>query len=264
MRLIMMHNTNAHWEAGNPPSAELAANMGALTEEMARTGAMLGGEGLRATAHGVRLNFSGGERRLRRGPYAGPGPLTAGFVVVQLKTLDEAVEWATRLGRIVGDSEIDVRPVCEPWDLGFCPRPAGLETTRFMLLYKAAGQSEASIAAAARGPAMMRLLGEMQRAGVFLAFVPMQPSGQALRLAFAGAQRSVTDGPFTEAKEVIGGYCMIEAATMDEAVEWTNRFAAVVGDVEIDIRRLYDQPQQAAPVGPAASTRPVCAPTRPM
>jgi hypothetical protein len=258
MRLIMMHNTNAHWEAGNPPDAALAANMGRLVEEMTRAGVMLSGEGLRATAHGVRLNFSGGERRLRRGPYAGPAPLSAGFVSARLKTLDEAVEWATRLGRIVGDSEIDVRPVCEPWDLGFCPRPDGLDTTRFMLVYKADGQSEATIAAAARGPAMAGLIGEMERAGVFLAFEPMQPSERALRLVFTGSEYSVTDGPFAEAKEVIGGYCMVEVATMHEAVTWSTRFAGVVGDVSIDIRRLYEQPLPSASRPEAvASTRPI-------
>lgn len=262
MRLIMMHNTNAHWEAGNPPDAALVANMGRLTEEMAGAGVMLSGEGLRATSHGVRLNFSGGGRRLRRGPHTGPGPLNAGFIIAQLKTLDEAVEWATRLGRIVGDSEIDVRPVCEPWDLGFCPRPAGLETTRFMLLYKADGQPEAAIAAAARGPAMAKLIGEMQRAGIFLAFEAMQPSEQALRLVFAGGRHSVTDGPFAEAKEVIGGYCMVEVPTMNEAVRWSTRFAGVVGDVSIDIRRLYP-PLQAEPVGGRAAN-PICTSTRPI
>jgi hypothetical protein len=268
MRLIMMHNTNAHWEAGNPPSAALVAEMGKLTEEMMQAGVMLGGEGLRQTSLGVRLNFSGGERKLRHGPYGGPGPLNAGFLVLRLQTVDEAVEWATRLGRIVGDSEIDVRPVCEPWDLGFCPPPAGLDTTRYMLVYKADGQSEAAIAAAVRGPAMARLIGEMRQAGVFLAFEPFQPSAQALRLAFAGEQRSVTDGPFSESKEVIGGYCMVEVAGMDEALRWSTRFAGVVGDVELDIRRLYDPPLHAAhPVEAVAPTRPICQPapsTRPI
>jgi hypothetical protein len=264
MRLIMMHNTDAHWEAGNLPSAALVQNMGRLVEDMSRAGVMLDSNGLRATAHGVRLNFSGGQHRLRRGPYGGPAPLNAGYLVVQLKTLDEAVEWATQLGRIVGDSEIDVRPVCEPWDLGFAPRPAGLETTRFMLLYKADGQPEASIAAAARGPAMAGLIGEMRRAGVFLAFEPMQPSEQALRLVFTGGRHSVTDGPFAESKEVIGGYCMIEAPTINDAVGWSIRFAEVVGDVSIDIRQLYAQPLPAVPeIERGTSTRPVCASTRP-
>jgi hypothetical protein len=251
MRLIMMHNTNAHWEAGELPGAGLVSNMGKLVEEMTRTGVLLDTNGLRQTSYGARLNFSGGDCRLKRGPYGGPGPLNAGFVVLRLKTLDEAVEWATRLGRIVGDSEIDVRPVCEPWDLGLCPRPVGLETIRYMLVYKPEGQSEETIGAAARGAAMAGLIKEMRRADVFLAFEPMQPSGQALRLVFAGGERGVTDGPFTESKEVIGGYCMIEVAGMDEAVRWSTRFAGVVGDVSIDIRRLYPAAE------PGGSTRPI-------
>lgn len=259
MRLIMMHDTDARWEAGQIPGETMIANMGRLIDQMTRAGVLLGSNGLRATSFGVRLHFSGGEASLRHGPYAGPGPLNAGFAVVQVKTLEQAVEWATRLGRVVGDSEIDVRPVCEPWDLQMCPRPAGLETTRFMLLYKPRAQSEASITAAARSPAMAGLIGAMEQAGVFLAFEPLQPSEQALRLVFAGGRHSVTDGPFTESKEVIGGYCMVEVPTMNEAVGWSTRFAEVVGDVHIDIRRLYPQPLPAAAAAErgVSSTRPL-------
>lgn len=253
MRLIMMHETDADSEADRTPSAEQFADMDRLFEAMAQAGVIFEGNGLRSTAHGVRLNVRGGERSLRQGPYTGPGRLPAGMLLAQLKSLDEAVEWATRLGRIVGDSEIDVRPVLEPWDWGLdiCPRPPGLETTRYMLLYKADGQSEAAIAAAARGPAMGRLLGEMRQTGVLLAFEPLQPSGQALRLVFSGGQPHITDGPFAEAKEVIAGYGMFELASMDEAVSWATRFAGVVGDVSIDIRRLYPAAE------PGGSTRPI-------
>ena len=254
MRLIMMHETDARWEANQIPSAELFANMGRLQEAVQQSGVGLGGEGLRPTSFGVRLNFRGGERNLRQGPYAGPGRLPAGLLIARLKSIDEAVEWATRLGRIVGDSEIDVRPVCEPWDLGLCPRPQDLEATRFMLLYKADGQPEAALAAAARRPAMGKLIDEMSRAGVLLTAETMQPSEQALRLVFAGGRRSVTDGPFSEAKEVIAGYGMFEVPTMEQGIEWATRFAGVVGDVSIDIRQLY--PEQPAPAAAqAASTR---------
>jgi hypothetical protein len=188
---------------------------------------------------------------LRHGPYAGPGKLPAGLAIVQVRSIDEAVEWAGRLAGVVGDCEIDVRPVCEPWDLGICPRPAGLETTQFMLVYKSGPQDEAAIAAAGRSAAMARLLREMASAGVFVGAEALQPSSGSLRLSYAGTQRHVVDGPFTEAKELIGGYCMVQVDSIDQALYWSGRFAGVVGDVDVDIRRLYEAPLSAAPAAAA-------------
>jgi hypothetical protein len=255
MRLLMMHNTDARTEAGVLPSQELMRNMGQLVADMTQAGIMLSGIGLRPSSTGVRLNFSAGTCRLRKGPYAGPGKLPAGLVLVQVRSIDDAIEWATRLAAVLGDCEIDIRPECEPWDLGLCPRPAGLATTSFMLLYKPGGQDEAAIAAAGHGPAMARLLGEMAQAGVFTAAEALRPSVGSLRLAYTGTARQVTDGPFTESKELIGGYCMIRVDSIAQALPWCDRFAGVVGDVVADIRQLYDRPLlEAVPQG-----APVCA-----
>jgi hypothetical protein len=253
MRLLMMHNTDASNEAGNLPSPELMQNMGQLVGDMTQAGVMLSGIGLRPSSTGVRLNFSGGARKLRQGPYAGPGTLPAGLVLVKVRSIDDAVAWATRLAAVLGDCEIDIRPECEPWDLGLCPKPEGLETTSFMLVYKPDGQGEAAIAAAGRGAAMERLLDEMVQAGVFTAAEAMQPSAGCKRLAYAGTTRHITDGPFTESKELIAGYCMIQVGSIEQALPWCDRFAKVVGDVVADIRPLYDTPlRQAVPQGAPA------------
>lgn len=255
MRLLMMHNTDARTEAGELPGPELMQNMGQLVGDMTQAGVMLSGIGLRPSSTGVRLNFTAGVRRLRQGPYSGPGRLPAGLVLVNVRSIDDAIEWATRLAAVLGDCEIDIRPECEPWDLGLCPRPAGLETTSFMLLYKPDGQHEAAIATAGRSTAMARLLGEMAQAGVFAAAEALQPSSNSLRLAYSGSSRQITDGPFTESKELIGGYCMIQVDSIEQALPWSDRFAKVVGDVVADIRQLYDSPLLAA----APQGAPVCA-----
>lgn len=246
MRLLMMHNTDATTEAGVLPSQELMQNMGLLVEDMTRAGVMLSGIGLRPSSTGVRLNFSAGARRLRQGPYAGPGKLPAGLVLVKVRSIDDAVEWATRLATVLGDCEIDIRPECEPWDLGICPKPEGLETTSFMLVYKPEHRDEAAIAAAGRSAAMAALLAEMAQAGVFTAAEAMQPSQGSLRLVYTGAARQITDGPFAESKELIGGYCMIQVGSIEQALPWSDRFAKVYGDVEADLRLLYDAPLRAA------------------
>jgi hypothetical protein len=240
MRLMMLHKTNKHWEAGALPSPELIAEMGKLVGGMAQTGALLSGEGLRPTSTGVRLNFSGGKRTVIKGPFAGSNELMAGFVIVRVKSLEEAIEWASRYARMVGDAEIDIRPVTEAWDLGLMPKPEG-DTTRFMMVHKADRNSEAGVAPS---PAMMagmaKLTDEMTKAGVLLSAEGLRPSSKGVRLNFSGSKRTVTDGPFAESKELIAGYTMVKVNSMEEAIEWATRFAKVVGDVEVDIRELSD------------------------
>jgi hypothetical protein len=88
---------------------------------------------------------------------------------------------------------------------------------------------------------MGKLIEEMTRKGVLIATGGLLPSSQGKRLRLRHGNLSVTDGPFTEAKEVIGGYAILEAATMEEAVELTKRFLRVHGDewdVECELRPL--------------------------
>jgi len=93
---------------------------------------------------------------------------------------------------------------------------------------------------------------ELSKAGVLLALDGLHPSSQGARVSFSGGRSSVADGPFTEAKELIGGYWIIEASSKDEAVQWASRCPAADGDV-IEVRRVYelsdfpDDVQAAAP-----------------
>jgi hypothetical protein len=80
---------------------------------------------------------------------------------------------------------------------------------------------------------------ELARAGALLALDGLSPPAQATRVTFApGARPSVTDGPFTEAKELVGGYWIIQARTKEEAVEWASR--APVGDGTIEVRQIAE------------------------
>jgi hypothetical protein len=84
------------------------------------------------------------------------------------------------------------------------------------------------------------LMGEMTRAGVLLAAEGVRPSAMGARVRVSEGKRTVTDGPFTEAKEVIGGFALIQARSKAEAVEWASRFADVLGDVEVEIRQISE------------------------
>jgi hypothetical protein len=80
---------------------------------------------------------------------------------------------------------------------------------------------------------------ELAKAGVLLALDGLQSPTKGARVSFADGKASVTDGPFAEAKEMIGGYWMIEAKSKDEAVQWASRCPAAPGDV-IEVRQVYE------------------------
>jgi hypothetical protein len=80
---------------------------------------------------------------------------------------------------------------------------------------------------------------ELTKAGVLLALDGLQSPAKGARVSFAGSKASVTDGPFAEAKELIGGYWMIEAASKEEAVQWASRCPGADGDT-IEVRQVYE------------------------
>jgi hypothetical protein len=104
-------------EAGEMPSRELLTEMGNFNEELVKAGVMLAGEGLHPSSKGVRVKFSGDERKVIDGPFAETKELLAGYWVWQVKSLDEAIEWLKR-APFDGGTEIEIRPVFEEDDFG--------------------------------------------------------------------------------------------------------------------------------------------------
>lgn len=79
----------------------------------------------------------------------------------------------------------------------------------------------------------------LTQAGVLLALDGLQPTAKGARVSFASGKPTVTDGPFTEAKEMIGGYWLIQAKSKQEAVQWASRCPGADGDV-IEVRQVYE------------------------
>jgi hypothetical protein len=119
VRFLIMHKSNEENEAGIPPSRDLVERVERLMEESAREGVLLAAEGVHPSSRGALLNFSGGRRTVTDGPFAEAKELIAGFVVIQVDSKDDAIEWATRLAEALGDDhvEIEVRQVVELSDL---------------------------------------------------------------------------------------------------------------------------------------------------
>jgi hypothetical protein len=111
---------------------------------------------------------------------------------------------------------------------------------RFMMIMIPAPMDEADWAPSAEAvSAMSRYNQELTNAGVLLALDGLQPSSKGARVAFSGGTPTVTDGPFTESKEIVGGYWMIQAKSKEEALEWASRCPAADGDV-IEVRQVYE------------------------
>lgn len=96
MKVMVMVKATADSEAGAMPSTELLEAMGKFNEELVNAGVMLAGEGLKPSAQGARIAFDGPQRRLIDGPFAETRELVAGFWLWQVRSMDEAIEWAKR------------------------------------------------------------------------------------------------------------------------------------------------------------------------
>jgi hypothetical protein len=240
MRYMIMHKANARDEAGTLPTQELIEEVQAMVGAMCDADILRAGEGLRPSSEGVRLNFTGGKRTVTPGPFKGGNELVSAFCVVKVKSLDEAVEWASRMAAVAGDGELDIRPMTEPWHLGMVPKPKDVTTTRYMIARKSDKDTEAGIHfTGAKAEAFHKVMGDMMAAGVLLMAEGIAPSSQAVRMKFTrGKPPVVTDGPFAESKELIGGFVIVEVPSREEAIKWVGPYGKALGDVEIDVRPL--------------------------
>jgi hypothetical protein len=117
MRFMVIVKASKDSEAGVMPSTELLTAMGKFNEEIVKAGVMLAGEGLHPTSKGARIKFPGKGRTVSRGPFDLTSDLIAGFWLIQVRSLDEAIEWMKRAPFDDG-SEIEIRQVFDAEDFG--------------------------------------------------------------------------------------------------------------------------------------------------
>ncbi len=239
MRFIIIHKTNALWESGAIPDGALINRVGALMGEIAGAGALLAGEGLGQSAAGVRLRFAGGQRTITSGPFKGDMELEDRFSILRVASLDEAIDWATRQAAILGDGEFDIRPVHEAWDIGIGSPPEGDPSRRWMVLRKATEETERGDAPSAETRRRLSgLIDETTKTGVHLVTERMKASRKGRRYTNSREGKSFYDGPFVETRELLGGYVIVEAASLEDACRWVPRYMDAVGAEEVDVREL--------------------------
>jgi hypothetical protein len=119
MRYVILVKGNKDSEAGKMPSEAVYNAMAAYHEELAKAGVLLDGNGLKPSSKGFRIIWSGGKKTVVDGPFAEGKELVAGYTVIQVKSEEEAREWARRFPNPYDeDGEIEIRPLYEIEDLG--------------------------------------------------------------------------------------------------------------------------------------------------
>lgn len=120
MRVMVIVKATKSSEAGVMPTEKLMADMGKFNEELVKAGVMLAGEGLHPSAKGKRIQFSGSKRTVVDGPFSETKELIAGFWLWQVKSMEEAMEWARRCPHPMPgeEGELEIRPVFEAEDFG--------------------------------------------------------------------------------------------------------------------------------------------------
>jgi len=119
MRVMVMVKATADSEAGIMPSQELFTAMMQYNEELVKAGIMLAGDGLHPSSRGYRIGFDGPKRTVIDGPFAETKELIAGYWLWEVKSLEEAIEWAKRCPNpMPGPSELEIRQIYAPEDFG--------------------------------------------------------------------------------------------------------------------------------------------------
>ena len=273
MRFLMMVKANKDSEAGVLPDEKILSEMGKYNEALAKAGALLAADGLQASSKGARVRYAGGKVTVTDGPFTEAKELIAGYWLIQAKSREEAVEWARRVP--FQEGEVEIRPLFELTDFPVDPaeEPDGWReaeeqlragasparkpgTIRFMGLLKGDKDTEAGVMPDEKFLATMgAFFEEGVKSGVILSGEGLKPSSQGVRVRYSGGKRTVIDGPFTEAKELIAGYAIIQAKSKDEAIEWTQRFVTVDApgryrkESDCEIRQMFEL--EDFPVDPA-------------
>jgi hypothetical protein len=117
MRYMIINKADENTEAGRMVSQEVAEGVGKVVEDLSKAGVLLFAEGVHRSSLGARVKVAGGKRTVTDGPFAETKELIGGVIVIDVRSKDEAVEWAARLAEAL-DGEIEVRRVVEEADFG--------------------------------------------------------------------------------------------------------------------------------------------------
>jgi hypothetical protein len=238
---MIMHKMTEELEKCLPPDPAILAGVGKLIEESAREKVFVSGEGLKPTSQRVHIAYKSGQRTVTRGPFPEGRELVSGFALLRVRSTEEALGWCDEFAAAVGDMELFLGPVVEPWDLGWGPKPENAPL-RFLLLPRADDRSESETPLDPKIAAKIgALLAEMTKAGVLEATGALASTKKGARIHFeADKPPAVMDGPFAESKELVAGYAILDLPSKAAAIGWAVRFGDVVKVNEVEVRQMRE------------------------
>ncbi len=238
MRFMVMHKMTEEMERGLPPDPAIIEGVGKLVQEGLKEQVFVSGEGLKPSSERTHVVYRNGKRTITDGPFTDPRELVAGFGLLRVRSKEEAISWCDRFAAVLGDVELFLGPVVEPWDLGMVPKPKN-PPLRFLSMHRADERSEND---APPDPALMAKMGalidEMTKAGVLQATGGLASTKRGARIRFQGGQHTVIDGPFAESKELVAGYAILDLPSKATAIEWAVRFGEIVKVNEVEVREM--------------------------
>lgn len=249
MRFLILRKADLRTEQGAMPGDELLAAMDSYHQQLTDAGVMRAGAGIRPSAEGVRLKLGDGEPVVSRGPFPA-GELVAGFSVFEADSREQAIDWIKRWPAQDVDGELTIE-VREAGCHEGCAEVRASSATaggRYVVLLRSSPALEAELPVARERIDRLEAHNAAEAAkGVLLAADGLRSSARAARVHFKAGKASVLDGPFTEIKEMIAGYWLIRAESLDDAIKWAKRNPYPTGpEVDVEIRPLYE-PEDFAP-----------------
>jgi hypothetical protein len=238
MRFMIMHKMTAEMEAGHPPDRAIIEGVGKLVEEGLKDKVFVSGEGLKPSSQRVHIVYKNGKRTITDGPFTEAKELVAGFALMSVRSKEEAIAWCDRFAAVMGDVELFMGPVVEPWDIGLAPKPEN-PPLRFLSMHK---MDERIHYDAPPDPEHMAKIGalidEMTKAGAFQGTGGLASTKKGARIRFEGGKHTVTDGPFAESKEFVAGYAIVDLPSKAAAIDWGIRFGHIVKVNEVEVRQM--------------------------
>jgi len=238
MKFMIMHKMTEEMEQGLPPDEAIIDGVDRLIKEGYENGVFVSGEGLKPSRERVHLVYKDGKRTVVDGPFTETKELVGGFALLRVKSKEEAIAWCDKYADVMGNLEIIMGPVVEPWDMGFMDTPEHAPL-RFLALQRA---HEDDSDDAPPDPQLMARVGafikEMSAAGVLQGTGGLASTKKGARIVKEGRTCTVTDGPFAETKELIAGFAILELPSKQAAIDWGLRFLDVVRVNEVEVRQL--------------------------
>lgn len=247
MQFMIIRKADAATEALLPPAPSLIEDMEAFHRQLADEGRLGLALGLRPSAHAVRLKLWPGGETILDGPFAETKELVAGFTIIEAASKEAAIErlrrWPALDADATGEAVLELRESGCP---GGCAAVASAVAQpddgegRYVILLRSDAASERdAVPPQAKLDALDAFNAAEARAGVLLAGDGLKSSARGARVRIGQDGVSVIDGPFAEAKELIAGFWMIRAASLDDAIAWARRLPYPTGpEVEVEIREV--------------------------